>query len=112
MSFKRNVNGVGGVSDILSKNREQNQNKVLKTTLIEDDAVKLSGSNTDAPLKLVKKPSAETTKPYNFTMKPSVREKLNKLVDYDGDFEATSAAGYISEFIEKRYRDLGLDKID
>ena len=61
---------------------------------------------------VVKKKVHEKTKPYNFTMKPSVREKLDKLVEYDYESEALSAASYLSDMIEQRYQLLELDKVD
>lgn len=42
-------------------------------------------------------------------MRPSVREKLNVLAEYDDESSAVSAAGYLSELIEARYDELGLD---
>ena len=61
---------------------------------------------------VVKKKVREKTKPYNFTMKPSVREKLDKLVEYDYESEALSAASYLSDMIEQRYQFLKLDDVD
>ena len=61
---------------------------------------------------VVKKKVREKTKPYNFTMKPSVREKLDKLVEYDYESEALSAASYLSDMIEQRYHFLKLDDVD
>jgi len=61
---------------------------------------------------VVKKKVREKTQPYNFTMKPSVREKLDKLVEYDYESEALSAASYLSDMIEQRYQLLELDKVD
>lgn len=61
---------------------------------------------------VVKKKVREKTKPYNFTMKPSVREKLDKLVEYDYESEALSAASYLSDMIEQRYQLLKLDDVD
>lgn len=45
-------------------------------------------------------------------MKPSVREKLDKLVEYDYESEALSAASYLSDMIEQRYQLLELDNVD
>ena len=42
-------------------------------------------------------------------MKPSVRQKLDWLKDYDMDYSADSASSYISEFIERRYSELNPD---
>jgi hypothetical protein len=61
---------------------------------------------------VVKKKVREKTKPYNFTMKPSVREKLDKLVEYDYESEALSAAAYLSDMIEQRYQLLKLDDVN
>lgn len=65
-------------------------------------------NNGDAVV--LKKKVREKTKPYNFTLKPSVREKLDKLVEYDYDSEALSAASYLSDMIEQRYDDLNIEK--
>lgn len=52
----------------------------------------------------------EVTKSFNFTMRPSVRQKLNDLVDYDIEAKADSAASYLSEMVEKRHAELGLGR--
>ena len=67
------------------------------------------GAVIQTPIKRQKK-VRETTKSYNFTLRPSVREKLNVLRDYDNMSDATSAAGYLSDLIENRYSELELDK--
>ena len=82
MGFKKD-NNLGNIGDILEKNHTKNQKKVS-----------------------LKKKVSETTKPVNFSMKPSVRKKLDWLKDYDADYSADSASSYISEFIEKRYSEL------
>ena len=84
MGFKKD-NNVGNIGEILERNhiKQKNETKVK-------------------PKKKIK----EVTKPVNFTMKPSVRKKLDWLKDYDLDFSADSASSYISEFIEKRYSEL------
>ena len=89
MGFKRGTEAIGSV---LERNR--------KKQLVE---------NKTQPQAGFKKKEREVTKSYNFTMRPSVREKLNLLVDYDAEFESTSAAGYLSELIESRYHELGLN---
>lgn len=61
---------------------------------------------------VVKKKVREKTKPYNFTMKPSIREKLDKLVEYDHESESLSAASYLSDMIEQRYQLLKLDDVN
>ena len=45
-------------------------------------------------------------------VKKKVREKLDKLVEYDYESEALSAASYLSDMIEQRYQLLELDKVD
>lgn len=85
MGFKKD-NDLGNIGDILEKNHTKNQKKVG-----------------------LKKKVRETTKPVNFSMKPSVRKKLDWLKDYDADYSADSASSYISEFIEKRYSELNLE---
>lgn len=86
MGFKRNDN----IGSVLEQNHKMNS---------------VSSS-------VVKKKVREKTKPYNFTMKPSVREKLDKLVEYDYESEALSAASYLSDMIEQRYQLLKLDDVD
>ena len=86
MGFKRNDN----IGSVLEQNHKMNS---------------VSSS-------VVKKKVCEKTKPYNFTMKPSVREKLDKLVEYDYESEALSAASYLSDMIEQRYQFLKLDDVD
>ena len=82
MGFKKD-NNLGNIGDILEKNHTKNKKNVG-----------------------LKKKVRETTKPVNFSMKPSVRKKLDWLKDYDADYSADSASSYISEFIEKRYSEL------
>ena len=90
MGFKRNNDTIGTV---LEQNRKKQQDeKVFQTPINRQKKVR------------------ETTKSYNFTLRPSVREKLNVLRDYDDMSDATSAAGYLSDLIENRYSELGLDK--
>jgi hypothetical protein len=90
MGFKRNNDTIGTV---LEQNRKKQQDeKVFQTPINRQKKVR------------------ETTKSYNFTLRPSVREKLNVLRDYDDVSDATSAAGYLSDLIENRYSELGLDK--
>ena len=90
MGFKRNNATIGTV---LEENRKKQQDgKVVQTRINRQKKVR------------------ETTKSYNFTLRPSVREKLNVLRDYDDMSDATSAAGYLSDLIENRYSELGLDK--
>lgn len=90
MGFKRNNDTIGTV---LEQNRKKQQDeKVVQTPINRQKKVR------------------ETTKSYNFTLRPSVREKLNVLRDYDDVSDATSAAGYLSDLIENRYSELGLDK--
>lgn len=90
MGFKRNNATIGTV---LEENRKKQQDgKVVQTRINRQKKVR------------------ETTKSYNFTLRPSVREKLNVLRDYDDVSDATSAAGYLSDLIENRYSELGLDK--
>lgn len=90
MGFKRNNATIGTV---LEENRKKQQDgKVFQTRINRQKKVR------------------ETTKSYNFTLRPSVREKLNVLRDYDDVSDATSAAGYLSDLIENRYSELGLDK--
>lgn len=90
MGFKRNNDTIGTV---LEQNRKkQQEEKVVQTPINRQKKVR------------------ETTKSYNFTLRPSVREKLNVLRDYDDVSDATSAAGYLSDLIENRYSELGLDK--
>lgn len=90
MGFKRNNDTIGTV---LEQNRKKQQDgKVVQTRINRQKKVR------------------ETTKSYNFTLRPSVREKLNVLRDYDNMSDATSAAGYLSDLIENRYSELGLDK--
>jgi hypothetical protein len=84
MGFKRNDN----IGSVLEQNHKINNG----------DAV------------VLQKKVREKTKPYNFTLKPSVREKLDKLVEYDYDSEALSAASYLSDMIEQRYNDLNIEK--
>ena len=91
MGFKRNNNE--SIESILERNREKREKNNLKVN--------------QTPIGLKKK-ERETTKSYNFTMRPSVRQKLNELVDYDNESEALSAAGYLSDLIEKRHLELGL----
>ena len=43
-------------------------------------------------------------------LKKKVREKLDKLVEYDYDSDALSAASYLSDMIEQRYNDLNIEK--
>ena len=90
MGFKRNNDTIGTV---LEQNRKkQQEEKVVQTPINRQKKVR------------------ETTKSYNFTLRPSVREKLNVLRDYDDVSDATSAAGYLSDLIENRYSELGLNK--
>ena len=90
MGFKRNNDTIGTV---LEQNRKKQQDgKVVQTRINRQKKVR------------------ETTKSYNFTLRPSVREKLNVLRDYDNMSDATSAAGYLSDLIENRYSELELDK--
>lgn len=90
MGFKRNNATIGTV---LEENRKKQQDgKVVQTRINRQKKVR------------------ETTKSYNFTLRPSVREKLNVLRDYDNMSDATSAAGYLSDLIENRYSKLELDK--
>ena len=90
MGFKRNNATIGTV---LEQNRKKQQDgKVVQTRINRQKKVR------------------ETTKSYNFTLRPSVREKLNVLRDYDNMSDATSAAGYLSDLIENRYSELELDK--
>ena len=90
MGFKRNNATIGTV---LEENRKKQQDgKVVQTRINRPKKVR------------------ETTKSYNFTLRPSVREKLNVLRDYDDMSDATSAAGYLSDLIENRYSELELDK--
>jgi len=89
MGFKRNDN----IGSVLEQNHKMNSLNILTTSV-------------------VKKKVREKTKPYNFTMKPSVREKLDKLVEYDYESEALSAASYLSDMIEQRYEFLKLDDVD
>ena len=86
MGFKKD-NNLGNIGDILEKNHTKNSKKPI----------------------VLKKKVKETTKPVNFTMKPSVRQKLDWLKDYDMDYSADSASSYISEFIERRYSELNPD---
>ena len=86
MGFKRNDN----IGSVLEQNHKMNS---LTTSV-------------------VKKKVREKTRPYNFTMKPSVREKLDKLVEYDYESEALSAASYLSDMFEQRYQLLKLDDVD
>ena len=90
MGFKRNNDTIGTV---LEQNRKKQQDGMVVQTRINRQ-----------------KKVRETTKSYNFTLRPSVREKLNVLRDYDDMSDATSAAGYLSDLIENRYSELGLDK--
>ena len=86
MGFKRNNATIGTV---LEENRKKQQDgKVVQTRINRQKKVR------------------ETTKSYNFTLRPSVREKLNVLRDYDNMSDATSAAGYLSDLIENRYSEL------
>lgn len=90
MGFKRNNATIGTV---LEENRKKQQDgKVVQTRINRQKKVR------------------ETTKSYNFTLRPSVREKLNVLRDYDNMSDATSAAGYLSDLIENRYSELELYK--
>lgn len=90
MGFKRNNATIGTV---LEENRKKQQDgKVVQTRINRQKKVR------------------ETTKSYNFTLRPSVREKLNVLRDYDDMSDATSASGYLSDLIENRYSELELDK--
>lgn len=90
MGFKRNNATIGTV---LEENRKKQQDgKVVQTRINRQKKVR------------------ETTKSYNFTLRPSVREKLNVLRDYDNMSDATSAAGYLSDLIENRYSELELNK--
>ena len=90
MGFKRNNATIGTV---LEENRKKQQDgKVVQTRINRQKKVR------------------ETTKSYKFTLRPSVREKLNVLRDYDNMSDATSAAGYLSDLIENRYSELELDK--
>ena len=84
MGFKRN----DSIGSVLEQNHKMNN----------DDVV------------VLKKKVREKTKPYNFTLRPSVREKLDKLVEYDYDSDALSAASYLSDMIEQRYNDLNIEK--
>lgn len=84
MGFKRN----DSIGSVLEQNHKMNN----------DDVV------------ILKKKVREKTKPYNFTLRPSVREKLDKLVEYDYDSDALSAASYLSDMIEQRYNDLNIEK--
>lgn len=86
MGFKKDTN-LGNIGDILEKNYIKNVKKQS----------------------VLKKKVKEITKPVNFTMKPSVRQKLDWLKDYDMDYSADSASSYISEFIERRYSELNPD---
>ena len=90
MGFKRKQETIGSV---LERNYEKKASygAVIQTTIKRQKKVR------------------ETTKSYNFTMRPSVREKLNVLAEYDDESSAVSAAGYLSELIEARYDELGLD---
>ena len=90
MGFKRNNDTIGTV---LEQNRKKQQDGMVVQTRINRQ-----------------KKVRETTKSYNFTLRPSVREKLNVLRDYDNMSDATSAAGYLSDLIENRYSELELDK--
>ena len=90
MGFKRNNATIGTV---LEQNRKKQQDGMVVQTRINRQ-----------------KKVRETTKSYNFTLRPSVREKLNVLRDYDNMSDATSAAGYLSDLIENRYSELELDK--
>ena len=90
MGFKRNNATIGTV---LEENRKKQQDGMVVQTRINRQ-----------------KKVRETTKSYNFTLRPSVREKLNVLRDYDNMSDATSAAGYLSDLIENRYSELELDK--
>lgn len=93
MAFKRgNVIGTDkSIESILEQNRKK----------------QVSGNVKQTPIQRKKK-EREVTKSFNFTMRPSVRQKLNDLVDYDTESRADSAASYLSEMIEKRYDELGL----
>lgn len=95
MGFKRgnSIDVDKSIESILEKNYKKQNNGDVKQT----------------PIRRRKK-ERETTKSFNFTMRPSVRQKLNELVDYDVDSKADSAASYLSEMIEKRYADLGLNQ--
>lgn len=86
MGFKKD-NNLGNIGDILEKNHTKNSKKPT----------------------VLKKKVKETTKPVNFTMKPSVRKHLDWLKDHDPESLADSASSYISELIEKRYSDLNQD---
>ena len=90
MGFKRNNDTIGTV---LEQNRKKQQDGMVVQTRINRQ-----------------KKVRETTKSYNYTLRPAVREKLNVLRDYDDMSDATSAAGYLSDLIENRYSELGLDK--
>lgn len=92
MGFKRNNNDES-IESILERNREKREKENVKVN--------------QTPIGLKKK-EREVTKSYNFTMRPTVRQKLNELVDYDTESDALSAAGYLSDLIEKRYLELGL----
>lgn len=94
MGFKRNNNAI---DSILEQNHKSQQ--VVATV-----------ASTNATIKRQKK-VRETTRPYNFTLRPSVREKLNVLRDYDELSGSTSAAGYLSDLIEYRYAELNLDDV-
>lgn len=92
MGFKRG-NSNQSIESILERNRKkQAEVKVVQTPVLR------------------KKKERETTKSFNFTMRPSVRQKLNELVDYDTESKADSAASYLSEMIEKRYDELKLSE--
>ncbi len=90
MGFKRNNDTIGTV--LFQNRKKQQDGKVVQTRINRQKKVR------------------ETTKSYNFTLRPSVREKLNVLRDYDDVSDATSAAGYLSDLIENRYSELELDK--
>lgn len=85
MSFKR-TEDASKIDEIL-RNRTKSTGTVIQTAVQPER----------------KKKVRERTRQYTFTMRPSVREKLTKLVDYDADFSADSAAGYLSELIENRF---------
>ena len=96
MGFKRNNNDES-IESILERNREKQIDSTVVQTPVQHKTIEQR-----------KKKERETTKSFNFTMRPSVRQKLNDLVDYDPDSDALSAAGYLSDLIEKRHFELGL----
>lgn len=83
--------------------------KSIESILETNYKKQVSGDVKQTPIHRKKK-EREVTKSFNFTMRPSVRQKLNDLVDYDTESNADSAASYLSEMIEKRYDDLGLNQ--